>query len=286
MDLLISISTFLKRELMIFSWYDCLEIILLATAVYYFMRWLAQDTQKNLITWFYGYCALLCASFYLGLQSLHFLMLVTSPVVLMLFILVHQQILQKNFVTLTSLSPKALPTAHWLEELIQGCLHALNKNREVFCIIERTDSLDQFLATNCIFNAEITQDLLDQLIIKTAHEGMVTLWVNHAGKLHGFNPTWRTTPDEIWITQDVKALHAWKQNALLMTEKSDALMFTISPTTRLCTIIIEGKIVNDLNAHHAFALLKNYCSLTTKPGENHGNSIDPRARFKQTTLEK
>lgn len=286
MNLLFSISRFFKQKLMIFSLYDCIEIIVLATALYYFMRWLAQDKQKNLIVWFYGYCTLLCGSFYLGLQTVHFLLLAASPVVFMLFIVIHQQTLQKNFITLTSLSPKALPTTHWLEELIQGCLHALNKNREVFCIIERTDSLEQFLATNCVFNAEITQDLLEQLVIKTAHEGVVTLWVNHAGKLHGFNPTWRTTPDEIWVTQDVKALHAWKQNALLMTEKSDALMFTLSPTTRLCTIIIEGKIVNDLSAHHAFALLKNYCSLTSKSGEQNGNDIDPRSRLKQNHLEK
>ncbi len=278
MPFLTNLKRFFFTYLHIFSWHDCLEIMLISCIVYMFIRWLAQDTQKNLTAWFYGYCLILFGSSYANLATLHLALCVTAPLAIMGFILVHQQTLQKNFITLTSLTPRAQATHHWLEALIQGCLHALNKNREIFCIIERTDALDMFLSTSAVFNADITQELLTLL---TNHEGAITLWVNHAGKLHALNPAWRGTPDELWTTSDVKALHAWKQNALLMTDKSDAIMFTLSPTTRLCTIIMEGKIINDLSAHHAFALLKNYCNLT-KQGDLNAD-LTPRTHFKQHT---
>lgn len=279
MSLFSSFISFFKQSLLITSWRDLLEIILLSSVVYGFMRWLAKDQQKNLVFWFYCYTALVFGCSMLNLQTLHTLFFITSPIALLLFLMLHQQTLQKNFITLTSLSPEALPTSHWLEELIQGCLHALNKNRDVFCIIERSDALDQFLSTNCVFNAEITRELLELLTAKIDYQGALVLWVTHTGKLHAINPTWRATIDEIWVADDVKALHKWKQDALLMTEKSDALMFTLSPTNRLCTLVMEGKMIPDLSAHHAFALLKNYCSL--KQGDNHVNQPLQRPGNKQ-----
>ena len=281
MSIVASIKYFFYAYLHIFSWRDCLEILLLAGIIYLFVRWLAQDTQKNLTAWFYGYCGLVFGAYYCGLTTLYLMFCIATPVVILFFMVMHQHILQKNFITLTSLSPRAQPASHWLEALVQGCLHALNKNREIFCIIERTDALDLFLSTNAVFNADITQELLE---ILTKHDGSLTLWVNHAGKLHALNPVWRGTADEIWVSNDVKALHTWKQNALLMTSKSNAIMFTISPTTRLCTIIMEGKMINDLSAHHAFALLKNYCTFS-KQGDFNGD-IDSRNRFKQSTPQK
>jgi DNA integrity scanning protein DisA with diadenylate cyclase activity len=285
MGLFSQIISFFNHYLFITSWRDILEIFFLSSMVYALIRWLAQDVQKNILFWFYSYAALLFGTYYLNLQIIHMTLFVTSPVALMLFILLHQQTLQKNFITLTSLSTKAHATNHWLEELIQASLYALNKNREVFCIIERTDALDQFLSANSIFNATITRELLELLIEKIDHNGPIVLWVTHAGKLHAINPTWNATVDEIWVTEDVKALHKWKQDALFMTHKSDALMFALSPTTRLCTLITEGKIVPDLSAHHAFALLKNYCSLQSKQGDQHVTSHTQQLSNKQTRSE-
>ena len=281
MPIFSSILEFICTNLLITSWQDILEIVVMATIVYSFVRWLAQDTQKNLLLWFYGYAVLLFGSYYCGLHTVHFACCIITPVMLLLFIMLHQQTLQKNFITLTSLSPHAHATIHWLEILIQGCLHALNKNKEIFCIIERADSLDLFLSAHSVFNADITPEILE---ILTKTDNNATLWVTQAGKLYSFNPTWRTAADEIWVANDVKALHVWKQNALLMTSKSDAIMFTLSPTTRLCTIIMEGKIINDLSAHHAFALLKNYCSLT-KQGDFNA-PINKNAHLKQHISEK
>jgi DNA integrity scanning protein DisA with diadenylate cyclase activity len=280
MSIVASILQILRTHLLIFSFYDVLEIATTASIVYCFVRWLSHDTQKNIVAWFYGYCLLLFGSYYIGLPTIHVTCCIAMPIVITLFIIMHEQTLQKNFITLTSLSPQINPTLHWLEILIQGCLQALNKNKEIFCVIERKDSLDLFLSSPAIFNADVTQEIVE---ILTKNEPTATLWITQAGKIHTCNPIWRTSADEIWVTNDVKALHVWKQNALLMTSKSDAIMFTISPTTRLCTIIMEGKIVNDLSAHHAFALLKNYC-VFSKPGDINA-PVNKNSHIKQTITE-
>lgn len=281
MPFLTIFKDFCATNLHIFSWHDCLEIAIISSIVYAFIRWLSHDQQKNLTAWWYGYCLLLFCSSYGGLAIVHLALCCAAPVVVVTFILIHQQTLQKNFITLTALTPRRHPTTDWLETLIQGCLHALNKNREVVCIIERNDALDTFLSANAVFNAEITHELLELL---TKHEGAVTLWTTHAGKLHALNPTWRWSTDELWAADEVKTLQTWKQHALLVTSKSDAIMFTLSPATRLCTLITQGKIVNDLTAHQAFALLKTYCTLT-KQGDLDGD-LTARPHFKQPTSQR
>lgn len=290
MDFIVYLKDFLQHNLMISNWRDIAEIAIISTIIYAFIRWISHDTQKNLVLWFYGYCAFILFSRTADLENLSYLIFITSPIALLLFIIIHQQTLQKNFITLTSLSPQAHSPAHWLEELIQGCLHALNKNQEIFCIIERTDSLEEFLSAHYFVNADMTQELLALLATTTPPHQSTLLWVTHAGKLLAFNPTWHALPNEIWINTDVKALHLWKQQALHMSEKSDGILFTFDPTTRLCTIIAEGALANNVSAHHAFTLLKNYCSLniptTKKSGDIHGHNLNQKNQFKQTFNEK
>lgn len=285
MALVSSILDFFHQILLITSWRDLLEIALLATLLYAFIRWLAEDQQKNLLGWFYGYSALLMTTYYLNLAALHTTMFIMTPIAMMIFFMLHQQTLQKNFITLMSISSKSTNLTHWLEELMQGCLYALNKNREIICIIQRHDALDQFITAGSIFNAEINRELLELLIDKIDHRGPLMLWTTQTGKLYAINPIWRAHVDEIWVTPEIKALHKWKQDAIFITEKSDAITFSLSPTTRLCTLIIEGKMVPDLSAHHAFALLKNYCSPQINKGDHHATTSSQHTGNKPTRPE-
>lgn len=286
MELLLLIQQFVQQNLMIYCWRDVVEIFVISTIIYAFMRWLSRDKQKNLIGWFYGYCALMLGAHVLDLATLSLLLFISCPLVIMLFIMVHQQTLQKNFVTLTSLTPHAQSPAHWLEELIQGCLHALNKNQEIFCVIERADSLEPFLSADYFVNADMTQELLTLLAATTNPHEATLLWVTHTGKLLALNPTWQPLPDELWVNNDVKALHAWKQHGLFLSEKSDGILFTFDSTTRLCTIIAEGAIVQGVSAHHAFTVLKKYCFLDTQSsGAAHGTHVTQNSHFKQTFTE-
>ena len=126
-------------------WRDPLEILFFITIFYFFSLWLKKDRQKNLLFYFYCYCCVIIIAFYAQLPTLSTMLFLSAPVALMLFILVHQETLQKNFISLKNASaPKILPT-DWLEELLRTCLVAINNNKEVLCVIEHRNNLETFL---------------------------------------------------------------------------------------------------------------------------------------------
>jgi DNA integrity scanning protein DisA with diadenylate cyclase activity len=255
--------TYLRHELLFISWRDYAEIFFFSLLVYYFLQWLNQDKKNSLVFWFYGYTAILFGAYFTQLNSISLVLTLSSPIALMIFIMVHEQTLQKNFVTLTNISPKAVNHHHWLEELMQACLHAVNKNREIICVIERADSIDFFISASVHFNAKISQKAVELLMNTIPENQPVALWVNHAGKLLTINPIWHVYPDEAWISPEIKALHKWKQDAIFITKKSDAIVFALSTLTRCFDVIIEGKTINNLPAGHAFELLKKYTTTHT-----------------------
>jgi DNA integrity scanning protein DisA with diadenylate cyclase activity len=253
--------TWIKHECMFISWRDIAEILFFSGSVYSFLHWLNQDKQKSLVFWIYGYAALTFGSHFAQLNSMNLMLCFCSPVVLMLFMLMHQHMLQKNFVSLKNISPKLDKQYHWLEELMQACLHAINNNREVVCIIERTNSLELFVSAPSTFNATISKEIIELLISTVPNHEPLSLWVNHAGSLVTINPIWHVHPDETWVSPAIKALHKRKQDGLFISQKSDAIIFMLSPTTRLFDVLVEGKTVNQISAGHAFELLKKYSNL-------------------------
>lgn len=264
-----TLFAFIQQEWLFLTWRDAIEIFFFSSVIYYFLTWLNHDKQKNLVFWFYGYCILTFGAYTAQLHTMSIALFTCIPLVLMLFILIHQQTLQKNFIALKNITPKINKKHSWLENLMQASLHAINKNREIICIIERTDSLEQFLTTSCTFNADITRELLQLLINTTSAKEPIAFWVNHTGRLITINPTWHVHLDETWTSDEIKTLHKWKQDALFITEKSDALIFTISPTTRLFDVITKGKTVNKISAGHAFNLIKKHNCNTDKEGEDN-----------------
>lgn len=260
----------IEHELNFITWRDSVEILFFSLCIYYFLLWLSHDKQKNLIFWFYGYSITLITAHFTQLNSVKLVMLAAAPIVLIMFIVLHQQTLQKNFIALKNITPsKKEKHYHWLKELMQASLHCINKQREIIYIIERNDSINNFFSTSYQFNAQINHKTLDLLINTDNKKQATILWVNHAGKLISINPHWKKNIDETWASEDIKALHQWKQNAIFISKKTDALVFALTPRTRLFDIIIDGKTINQMNASDAFSLLKKYNNLSQKKDQNN-----------------
>ena len=124
---------------------DIIEIGCLSILCYWCMCWLKQDHQKPLLIYCYLYCSLWIACFFLDLKTLLHLLELTAPVVVMLFILVHQKTLQKNFIGLYKAMPARKVQTLWLEELIRFCLQT---NRNFMFLVEYKNSIKEFLNIN------------------------------------------------------------------------------------------------------------------------------------------
>lgn len=275
-------APYFLSQLAAVHWSALLEIAIFSVIFYSFLRWLAQDKQKNLIGWFYGYVCMYSLAWQLNLMTIHLFLVLGAPFMLFIFCMLHQKTLQKNFISLNALqSPTQITHNHWLEELMQACLHGINTKKEIFVFIERADSLDLFLSASYFIKAPIQQPLL-QLLMNNADD-QITLWVTHNGMLQALNPHYLTSEDTYWMAKEIQQLPTWQQKALLITQSSTTIAFSISPLSRQCTVIINDKITSQLQPSQALQLMQQYCLLTRSRGESHDPLFKTSFNQKQVT---
>lgn len=240
------------------TWRDLVEILFFSFGTYAAIRLLAQDKQKSLLPFFYAYCSLFFVSFYLSVTGLVLVLALCAPVTALFFMLVHQKTLQKNFITLASPTLQAENTEQWLPELVQGALHAVNTGKSTIVIIERTNSLQEMLVGGHTLNASVTSELLAFLVRATTLEQPLVIWMSQSGKIRGINPTIQLPYESVWLDGDVQLLDRFLQDALILSEKSDALIWTLSAQTRFFTLTLGGKVFDRLSATALLSTVARY----------------------------
>jgi hypothetical protein len=285
------ITTIVATTLKIAHWHDSIEIIFISTVLYYFLLWLREDRQKNLIYIFYGYCILAFCSYYSHLPTMSHFLFSCAPIMLIFFIILHQNTLQKNFVTLKRAHKVAEEHVSWFEELTRACLGALNNNKEFICVIERNDQLQGLIEAPCVCYADLKKDIFDIFLEKHKCTPPSMVWINQSGKLVGINATWQLRFGEEWITPQATTIAQWKQDGIVITAKTDALIFKVTPLTRTFDLIIQGKLVEDLTADQAFTILQHHVAPLKQTGnskqangENHHFQTRTKNKPEQATF--
>lgn len=174
----------------------------------------------------------------------------------MLFLMMHQEQLQRNFVALRRLTPARAPSADWLEQLLRSCIVAVNNNKALICVIERNDSLQDFLNAPFMFNAELHNATFDMLVSSTIYNDKKLVWLNDRGTLRGLNATWNIADNELLHPQDTILLPAWQQDALFFTNRTDAIVLGINRENRNFTIITRSKRFEHIPTHNALKFIK------------------------------
>lgn len=262
------------KNLELYSWYDAVEILMLSAIVYYFLRWLNKDQSKRPILAFYGYFSLVVLTYYAKLFVVNTILLFGTPVFLVLLILMHQSSLQKNFITYKNISPNFDQNYGWIEELIRTFLASINKQKEVICVIECGDSLKEFLQSSYHLNADLKKEVLELFIQNMSNKGL--LWINKFGKIIAINTKMKIIPDSVWLVPEVKDLPLWKQDAIFLTNKTDAIVIIATPENRSFNFIIQGKVIENLMPQHAIALLKKQLIQTNVKEDDNFNAYSNR----------
>lgn len=280
-----NVSEMFSNPLSFFFWRNIIEIIFFSSLFYYLALWLRKDKQKSLTLYFYVYCLLIIASYNLQLTTIYSFLLFFAPVIIMAFILIHQKILQRNFITLKNIKPSDKRHAEWLNDLMSTCLVAINNNKEIRCIIECNDNLQDLVVTPFFLQAHINKELLSMLIESQSYDETKMLWITQQGILIGINATWKLEADfETWPDIENKRISPWHQDTLLCTSRTDALIFIITPQTRTFDIMISGKIIDRISVNNAISIIKNYitkkCAINSK-----GEAITYENRYKKNTVE-
>lgn len=260
MNILSTLQNLIYSYTHFITWRAVTEIFFFSTLFYQISLWLKRDRHHNLLGYWYSYCLIGLLAHALQLNTISSVLFFFTPSIIMLFLMMHQEQLQRNFVALRALKPAHMPTADWLEQLVRSCIVAVNHNKSLICVVERTDSLQDFLSTSCLFNAELHNSTFDTLITSNIFHDKKLVWLTDRGTLRGLNATWNIAHEEYWQATD-SDMPAWQQDALFFTGKTDAVVIGIHPINRTFTIIARGQRFENIAAHHALQFLKKLITL-------------------------
>lgn len=232
-----------------------IEIVTLSSVFYYFSVWLKQDTEKNLLGYFYTYCLLFLGSWYFNLSVINSFMLYTCPLAGILLVIIHQDILQRNFISLKNENIIPHKNHEYTEELLRAALATMNKNKHFYCVLEHTDDIKPFITADFILKADLKQECISYLIESNCFDENKFLWCSTQGTVNAINAQWK-----IHQTNSLRPFPSipsqWKEDALLITSKTDACVIKGNPATRLFEIVTRGKLYEHLSAHQIIPLLK------------------------------
>lgn len=280
-------------------WRNALEICIFSILFYQLALYLRKDNSKNLLPYFYGYCAVACAAYFLQLSALSSFLFIFAPAAVCLFILFHQETLQRNFVALKTQAVQQPSFEGSIEILIRCMLIALNNKQEVSVLIEYQDKLDDFVDCTYSINSPLNHDLLMLLLESPSIDHKKMIWITHAGMIRGINATWHDSyvpssahsinsqPSLFRAMADTagqahgatqlptqRDLHEW------YTGKTDCLTIELDPTTRTFAVTAHGNTNPQVSSHHVLAIIKKHNLILSQPqksrdGKSMVSSVSP-----------
>lgn len=260
---------------------DYAQILILSSIIYYFMKWLAKDTQKNLLGYFLIYCASGILFYAAGLTVLADFYLMTWPTIIFLIVSIHQETLQKNFLKIQRYAPTQPIHANWIDQFIKSCLIALHKNKEISCVIERFDHLEPIIKTPSKFYADLDTQLIEILLEKHISSDNQSIWMRHDGKIVAINAYFIAHPDQTWIDTEMSHQPQSIIDATYVTSKTDALVVRVIPFTRSFEIIVGAQMYQNLNAAELSRLFPKLLA-ASKNKDQSGNHPSPQRHPRAT----
>jgi hypothetical protein len=270
MPLLTTLYELLNTHYYFFKWQDAVEILFFSTLFYYLTQWLKKDTRTNLLPYFYSYCLVAFAAYCINLTTITTFLFLFWPATIMLFMFAHQQTLQRNIVAVKNKAYINTVESTWIETLLRICLIAINQNKHIYCVIEHTDSMQDFIQCPVSISANINKGILELLLESTTFDHTKIIWLRTDGQLVGFNAHWGKQQHN-----EIADATTWHHETLLYTAKTDALAFHCDPICHSFTIIVGDKIIHKINTNAALKIITQHISKKSettaaiKPGKNH-----------------
>ena len=214
---------------------DIVEIVFYSSCIFILCQWLRTDKTKNLLIYFFAYCILTLCAWIIQLPTLTPFLFTYAPIAVLLFIVLHEKTLQRNLVSLRSITPTQPYHEDWLDIILSSSLTLINNHKSITVIIEHKDALDYFLTAPFFINADIEKNVLDIFLLNPLYDEQKMIWISTAGKLKSINTVWKLPKEKM---------------------ESDALIFSAHPISRTFTLIIQGKETKNLSAHHVHTMIK------------------------------
>ncbi len=260
--------SYIAKHIIFLTWRDSVEILFFAATFYAIILWLKKDNDKKLLPYFYGYCAITFLTHTMQLATVTYCLFFFSPAIIMLFMFMHQDTLQRNMVSLKNITAET-PTAHdWLSCIMRNTLKALHDNKDMLILIEHTDSLASYLKTKYTITTPITDDVMTLLMENNLCNTQRMVWIKSDGTIQGIHVAWKAS----WHPAAYTGTKEWIDDAIAYTAKTDALIMYSNAKKQQYTIAYQGAITEGLTVEQSSQLIRKHTNApipVTKKGFNH-----------------
>jgi len=267
----------------IFNLKDVIEILSITSGLYFFSVWLKQDQQKPLVLYFYSVCSLVIMANLIYLPTLSSLLITIFPIMIMLFILIHQRSLQQNFVALKNIQPaQNIINTNWLETLLRACIIAANNKQSISCLIEGQDNLANLVSCSLIVKAKLESALLDALVTSNNYDANKMIWLSNTGLLIGLNTN-------LILNNPLNKTDSFQEQAVWFTKQTDCLIFRMHSQSKNFEFITQGKLIENVGMDQAIKLMRKHFikdlikNDLTKNGKDHDYQIQKESKQQLTT---
>jgi len=258
-----SLYTYLMNQILILTWRDIVEILFFSTVFYYLILWLKRDREKRLLPYFYGYCALTFTAYAFHLSTITYCLFLFSPALIMLFMFMHQDTLQRNMIALKNITVSSNIAQDWLSCIMRNTLKALHNNKSILILIEHTDALPGFLKTQYRINSLITDDVLTMLIEHGLCNAQQMLWIKTDGTVQGIRASFKAS----WHPDAYTDTNEWVDDAIAYTSKTDAIIIKSNAQTQSYTLAYNGTVTHQLTVEQAGQRIRKQINQPTSVAE-------------------
>lgn len=247
------IYAYLNEYFYILKLTDFLEILFFSFCFYKFISWLSKDSSKNLAFLFFVYCFVFITTGFFKIETLHTFLFNYSPVFLTLFVILHQTIIQKNFVVSKKIKPAKSDDSSWVMDLLKSVVISMSRNTDLVCMIECSDSVHQYVKDGIAIGASVSKEFLNLIFGSLEFDNQKIVYFNSEGFLKSIN-------------SDLKFGSNLDEQISIITEKSDVLFLKSDSSLRSMEIILQNKSMKDLNIEKALDIILHYLK-TVKVGK-------------------
>lgn len=240
-------------------WTDYIEILFCSGIIYWFSCWLAADQQKNILGYFYLYCFVVAIAYTVPLPTIQYFLFYATPLLCIFVAVTHQDILQKKFISFTSISYKREHNVRdiWISDIVRASLFAQHHHKHLCVLIEHKQSLASMVHTDFCIETTIQLWILHMVIQNEKYDDAAFVWINSAGQLKGINTVFIADIDPLWLPEHVQDMPVWQQQALFCSIKTDALCLYYDQHTGNFNLMCQGKYIYDIPTQKVSSTLQN-----------------------------
>ena len=224
-------------------WWDSLDILLMACAVYWVMILLRGTRAAQMILALLILMFVWLLSGQLGLATLNFVLSYFATGLFLIVVVIFQADIRRALARVGRgfFSGSSQQSAHAVEEIVRACQALAERRVGALVVIEREASLEDYQEIGTSIDAKLSRELLISLFLPYSplHDGAVVIREGRISSAGCILP--------IVLRSNIKSTHGTRHRAALgIAEETDAIAVVVSEETGKISLVCGSEIEEEI----------------------------------------